>query len=205
MKCPSFFSDHYEANSKNNSTLVLQVAHKSHITIPVHFTSSSISTSTVSKFKFPLKPPPANRIQDKRKVLQIFQDMLGILGDTPKKNYKFYLDILLKRDSGQPEINEDGIELSSELIKRSIKEFSPTLEKMKSEYFKNLESNIVNQHVKLSIPSPGAVPQGPLLFLKSTIPDSNLPLHNIPLLVDTGATNSCISIATLSFLGISEQ
>ena len=131
--------------------------------------------------------------------------MLGILGDTPKKNYKFYLDLLLKRDSGQPEINEDGIELSSELIKRSIKEFSPTLEKMKSEYFQNLESNIVNQHVKLSIPSPGAVPQGPLLFLKSTIPDSNLPLHNIPLLVDTGATNSCISIATLSFLGISEQ
>ena len=110
--------------------------------------------------------------------------MLGIMGDTPKISYKFYLDLLLKRDSGQSEINEDGVELSSELIKKAIKEFSPTLEKMKSNYFKNLESDIITQHVKLSSPSPGAVPQGPLLFLRANIPDSHLPLHNIPLLAD---------------------
>ena len=131
--------------------------------------------------------------------------MIGILGDTPKINYKYYMDLLLKRDSGQPEINEDGIELSTELIKKAIKEFSPKLEKMKSDYLKNLSSDIITQHVKLSIPSPGAVLQGPLLFLKANIPDSHLPLYSIPLLADTGATNSCISITTLLALGLSKQ
>ena len=180
MQCPSFFSDHYEVSSKNDLTLTLQVAHNYNVTIPVHFTSSNISTSTISKFKFPIKPPEPNRVQDKRSTLQVFQDMIGILGDTPKINYKFYMDLLLKRDSGQPEINEDGIELSTELIKKAIKEFSPNLEKMKSDYLKGLSSDIITQHVKLSLTDPAAVLQGPLFFLKANIPDSHLPLHNIP-------------------------
>ena len=54
--------------------------------------------------------------------------MIGILGDTPKVNYKFYMDLLLKRDSAIQETDENGVELSTELIKKSIKEFSPTLQ-----------------------------------------------------------------------------
>ena len=181
------------------------MAHGSHVEIPVHFTSTTINTASVNKFKFPLKTPPPNKIQDKRPVLQIFQDMLSILGDTPRPNYKFYLDLLLKRDSSLPEIDKDGIELSTELIKKSIKEFAPKLEGMKANYLENIEKNIVTNHVKLSLPSPEEIPQGPLIFLKATIPDSNLPSHNLPLLVDTGATNSCISINTLSSLGINEE
>ena len=57
--------------------------------------------------------------------------MLGILNDTPKLNFKFYLDLLLKRDSGVPEINNDGVELSCELIRKAVKDFEPTLIKMK--------------------------------------------------------------------------
>ena len=110
--------------------------------IPVHFTSTTIDTASVNKFKFPLKTPPPNKIQDKRPVLQIFQDMLSILGDTPRPNYKFYLDLLLKRDSSLPEIDKDGIELSTELIKKSIKEFAPKLEGMKANYLENIEQNI---------------------------------------------------------------
>ena len=48
--------------------------------------------------------------------------MIGILNDTPKLNYKFYLDILLKRDSGIPEINKNGVELSTELIRKATKD-----------------------------------------------------------------------------------
>ena len=157
MKCPSFFSDRSEVCNENDSTLTLQVAHNSNVVIPVHFTSSRINTSSISKFKFPIRPPEPNKVQDKRSTLQIFQDMLGILGDTPKVNYKFYMDLLLKRDSGLQEINENGVELSTELIKKAIKEFSPTLAKMKADYLKELSSDIVTQHVKLSLRDPGAV------------------------------------------------
>ena len=118
MQCPSLFSDHSEVCSDGDSTLTVQVAHNSNVFIPVHFTSSRINTSSISKFKFPIRPPEPNRVQDKRSTLQIFQDMIGILGDTPKVNYKFYMDLLLKRDSGVPEINENGVELSTELIKK---------------------------------------------------------------------------------------
>ena len=205
MKCPSLFSDHSEVCSEGDSTLTLQVAHNSNVIIPVHFTSSRINTSSISKFKFPIRPPEPNRVQDKRSTLQIFQDMIGILGDTPKVNYKFYMDLLLKRESGLQEINENGVELSTELIKKAITEFSPTLAKMKADYLRDLSSDIVTQHVKLSLPDPGAATQGPLLFLEATVPDSHLPLHSIPLLADTGATNSCISISTLLTLGLSKN
>ena len=96
-----------------NEILNVQVANDSNIVIPIHFTTSSIHLSSVSKFKFPIRPPEPNHVQDKRSTLHIFQDMLGILNDTPKLNFKFYLDLLLNRDSGMPEINTDGVELSS--------------------------------------------------------------------------------------------
>ena len=51
--------------------------------------------------------------------------MVGILSDTPKLGYKFYMDLLLKRDSAVPEIDETGVELSTELIRKAIKQFSP--------------------------------------------------------------------------------
>ena len=85
------------------------------INIPVQ----SPSNTTV-KFKFPITPPPPNKIQDERNIITIFQDMIGILSDTPKKDYKFYVDLLLKRDSGLPEIDENGIELSAALIRQAI-------------------------------------------------------------------------------------
>ena len=72
---------------------------------------------------------------------------------------------------------------------------------MKEDYFKTISENVITQHVKLSLPGPTAVLQGPLLFLRANIPGSSAPLHNIPLLADTGATNSCISLATLLTLG----
>ena len=152
-KCPSYFSDKYQP-ILNNSSIIHQVAHGTHVEIPVHFTSTTINTASVQKFKFPLKTPPPNKTQDKRTVLQIFQDMLSILGDTPRQNYKFYLDLLLKRDSSLPEIDKNGIELSSDLIRKSIKEFAPELESMKSNYLKNVEKNIVTNYVKLSLPNP---------------------------------------------------
>ena len=46
--------------------------------------------------------------------MNILQDMLGILNDCPKHNFKFYLVLLLKQDSGLPEIKEEGIELSDQ-------------------------------------------------------------------------------------------
>ena len=76
---------------------------------------------------------------------------------------------------------------------------------MKADYLRDLSSDIVTQHVKLSLPDPGAAIQGPLLFLEATVPDSHLPLHSIPLLADTGATNLCISISTLLTLGLSKN
>ena len=50
--------------------------------------------------------------------------MLGILNDCPKLNFKFYLDLLLKRDSGVPEIDKEGVELSSDLIRKAVKDFA---------------------------------------------------------------------------------
>ena len=131
MQCPSLFSDHSEVCSDGDSTLTVQVAHNSNVVIPVHFTSSCINTSSITKFKFPIRPPEPNRVQDKRYTLQIFQDMIRILGDTPKVNYKFYMGLLLKRDSGLPEINKYGVELSTELIKKLLKNFPPPLQKGK--------------------------------------------------------------------------
>ena len=88
------------------------------INIPVQ----SPSNTTV-KFKFPITPPPPNKIQDERNIITIFQDMIGILSDTPKLGYMFYVDLLLKRDSGLPEIDSNGVELSTSLIRQAIKEF----------------------------------------------------------------------------------
>ena len=190
MECPTLITEVSEPCSSGDSTLTVQVANDANIVIPIHFTTSSIHPSSVQKFKFPIKPPQPNNIQDKRSTLHIFQDMLGILNDTPKLNFKFYLDLLLKRDSGVPEINTDGVELSSELICKAVKDYEPTLIKMKEEYFKTISENVVIQHVKLSLPGPTAVLQGPLLFLRANVPGSSAPLHNIPLLADTGATNS---------------
>ena len=108
MECPTLINDISEPCSSSQSTLTVQVATEANIIIPVHFTTSSVHQSSVQKFKFPIKPPAPNHIQDKRSTLHIFQDMLGILNDTPKINSKFYLDLLLKRDSGVPEIDTDG-------------------------------------------------------------------------------------------------
>ena len=132
----------------------MQVANDSNIFIPIHFTTSSIHLSSVQIFKFPIRPPEPNHVQDKRFTLHIFQDMLGILNDTPKLNFKFYLDLLLKRDSGVPEINTDGVELSSELICKAVKDYEPKLIKMKEEYFKTISENVIIQHVKLSLLAP---------------------------------------------------
>ena len=131
MECPNLISENSELYSSGDSSYTVQVANDSNIVIPIHFTTSSIHLSSVSKFKFPIRPPEPNHVQDKRSTLHIFQDMLGILNDTPKLNFKFYLDLLLKRDSGMPEINTDGVELSSEFIRKAGKDFEPTLIKMK--------------------------------------------------------------------------
>ena len=89
-------------------------------TIPVQSPSGS---NTTVKFKFPIAPPPPNKIQDERIPVDIFTDMLGILNDTPKRGFKFYMDILLKRDSSLPEIDENGVELSSAMIRQAVKDF----------------------------------------------------------------------------------
>ena len=101
----------------------MQVATDANTMIPIHFTTSSVHQSSVQKFKFPIKPPPPNNIQDKRSTLHIFQDMLGILNDIPKLNFKFYFDLLLKRDSGVSKINTDGVELSCDLRRKAVKYF----------------------------------------------------------------------------------
>jgi kynurenine formamidase len=62
-KCPSYFSDKYQP-ILNNSSIIHQVAHGTHVEIPVHFTSTTINTASVQKFKFPLKTPPPNKTQD---------------------------------------------------------------------------------------------------------------------------------------------
>ena len=107
MECPTLLSELSEPSSPSQSILTVQVAAETQITIPVHFTSSVVHQSTVTKFKFPIRPPAPNNIQDRRSTLNILQDMLGILNDCQKLNFKFYLDLLLKRDSGLPEINDD--------------------------------------------------------------------------------------------------
>ena len=131
--------------------------------------------------------------------------MLGILNDTPKLNFKFYLDLLLNRDSGVPEIDTDGVKLSCDLIRKAVKDFAPTLDKMKEDYFSTISANVITQHVKLSLPGPTAVLQGPILFIRGNVPSSSVPLLNIPLLADTGATNSCISLTTLLTLGYDRE
>ena len=183
----------------------MQVAAVAQITIPVHFTTSAVHQSSVQKFKFPIRPPAPNHIQDRWSTLNIFQDMLGILNDCPKLNFKFYLDFLLKRDSGVPEIDTEGVELSSDLIRKAVKDFTPTLQKMKEDYFSKINANVTTQHVKLSLPVPAAVLQGPLLFICGNIPSSSAPHINIPMLADTGATNSCISLGTLLTLGYGKE
>jgi hypothetical protein len=127
--------------------------------------------------------------------------MLGILSDTPKHGYKFYMDLLLKRDSGLPEIDCNGVEISTAMIRQAVKDFEPKLASMKNEYLNNVNINIVSQHVKLSLPDSKAIPQGPLMFVGASAPDSESPQQSFPLLVDCGATNSCLSLATLSSLG----
>ena len=60
--------------------------------IPVYFRQTTINSTSVQKFRYPFCTPPPNRVQDARTVQQICQDMLGILSDTPKLGYKFYMD-----------------------------------------------------------------------------------------------------------------
>ena len=43
------------------------------------------------------------------------------------------------------------------------------------------------------------------MFVKASVPDSGLPTHGFPLLADCGATNSCLSLATLTLLGYTTQ
>ena len=43
------------------------------------------------------------------------------------------------------------------------------------------------------------------MFVKARIPDSKSPTHEFPLLADCGATNSCLSLATLTLLGYTVQ
>ena len=130
---------------------------------------------------------------------------MGILSDTPKLGYKFYMDLLLKRDSAVPEIDETGVELSTELIRKAFKQFSPTLTKMKSDYLNSLKESAIIQNVNLNLPANHGVPPGPLMFVRSTIPQSTQPDHSLPLLIDCGATNSCISLTNLHLLGIGED
>ena len=99
--------------------------------------------------------------------------MLGILNDTPKRDYKFYMDLLLKRDSGLPEIDSNGIELSSAMIRQAVKDFEPKISAMKDEYLNNIGRNIVTHHVKLTLPDCKVVPQGPLMFVKAQVIDSD--------------------------------
>ena len=75
---------------------------------------------------------------------------------------------------------------------------------MKNDYLNSINKNIINQHVKLSLPNTNAVPQGPLVFISACIP-SDLQVESFPLLVDSGATNSCLSLATLASLGYTED
>ena len=171
-------------------------------TIPVQSPSGS---NTTVKFKFPIAPPPPNKIQDERIPVDIFTDMLGILNDTPKRGFKFYMDILLKRDSSLPEIDENGVELSSAMIRQAVKEFEPRISSMKEEYMSNIGRNIVTHHVKLTLPDCKVIPQGPLMFVNAQVIYNEEPSENLPLLVDCGATNSCLSWVTLQLLGYTKQ
>ena len=171
-------------------------------TIPVQSPSGS---NTTVKFKFPIAPPPPNKIQDERIPVDIFTDMLGILNDTPKRDYKYYMDILLKRNSALPEIDENGIELSSAMIRQAVKDFEPTISSMKEDYMSNIGRNIVTHHVKLTLPDCKIVPQGPLMFVNAKVIYNETPSESLPLLVDCGATNSCLSWVTLQLLGYTRE
>ena len=72
---------------------------------------------------------------------------------------------------------------------------------MKENYLSQISAPVTTKHVILSIHEPSAVLQGPLLFLCGRIPSSDAPCLDIPMLADTGATNSCLSLETLSQLG----
>jgi hypothetical protein len=183
-------------HSQEDFSLISQVAVNTIVNIPIQSPST-----TTTKFKFPITPPPPNKIQDERKLITIFQDMLGILSDTPKLGYKYYVDLLLKRDSGLPEIDSNGVELSTSLIRQAIKDFEPKLTHMKNEYLDSIDRTVVSQHIQLSLTGSKAIPQGPLMFVKASVPDSELPTHSFPLLADCGATNSCLSLDTFTLLG----
>ena len=51
---------------------------------------------------------------------------------------------------------KEGVELSSDLIRKAVKDFAPTQLKLKEEYFSQITKNVTTQHVKLSIPGPTA-------------------------------------------------
>ena len=111
------------------------------------------------------------------------------------------MDLLLKRDSGLPEIDSNGIEISTAMIRQAIKDFEPKIAAMKDEYLSNIDRNIVTHHVKLTLSDSKVVPQGPLMFVCASVSDSESPQESYPLLVDCGATNSCLSLATLQSMG----
>ena len=187
-------------HTKEDFSLISQVAVNTILNIPIQNHSN-----TTAKFKFPISPPPPNKIQDERKIINIFQDMLGILSDTPKLSYKYYIDLLLKRDSGLPEIDTNGVELSTSLIRQAIKDFEPKLTQMKNDYLNSINKDVVSQHIQLSLPGSEAIPQGPLMFVKASVPESGLPSHYFPLLADCGATNSCLSLDTFRLLGYTTE
>ena len=166
LSCPSHFGSRYDVSLSNNN-IIVGVADNINMEIPVYFRQTTINSTSVQKFRYPLRTPPPNKIQDTRTVKQIYQDMLGILSDTPKLGYKFYMDLLLKRDSSVPEIDETGVELSTELIKKAIKEFKPTLTKMKDDYLSSLKESVIIQNVNLNLPASYGVPPGPLMFARS--------------------------------------
>ena len=120
-------------------------------------------------------------IMDERTKYQIIRDIYAILAGTPPRDYKACIDDLLGRDSEIKEIDEQGIELTAAQIKIHMKNFkkmsNPTSQK-------KLMGNFVSS--------------GPIFFCKAALNGAQA----VPVLIDTGASNSTISRTLLDKLNI---
>ena len=135
------------------------------------FLTSPKKNKTI-KFQFPLQLPPEPNIRDDRTPYQIVKDIYGILGNTPSIQYKQAVDELLGRDSEIPEINSNGLEMSTQEIRKQVEMFQ-------SAQKKNVKKVILNTFLH----------SGPIFFTNIIINDK----YSIPVLIDSGASNTTIS------------
>ena len=145
------------------------------------FLTSPKKNKTI-KFQFPLQLPPEPNIQDDRTPYEILKDIYGILASTPSIEYKQAVDDLLGRDSGIPEIDSNGLELSTQEIRRQVETF-------KKAQTKNIKKVILNTFLH----------SGPIFFTTMIINNR----YSIPVLIDSGASNTTISTFLLRSHNIS--